>query len=156
MSELNLLKYSDHFRIIKSEGVTYVYDVIRKKNIVLLAEEMVRQCILHYLIDEVLISKNLIMVEKGIKVNALARRCDILVNDRNGKHVLLVECKSPKIKLNQKVFNQIAMYNMPLEVPYLMVSNGSKNYFCKIDFEKKDYKFIPKLPSREVLFSLNQ
>ena len=159
MSHLNLIKYTDHLRITKDGEISYVYDIIRKKNLVLLSEELVRQCIIHYFVDELKISKNLIWVEKGIKVNDLSRRCDIILIDRNANPILLVEVKSPKVKLNQKVFNQIAMYNLPLKVPYLMVSNGKDSYFCKIDFEHKKYEFLSELPTYEVMLNkhkLNQ
>ena len=151
MAKLNLIKYTDHLRITKDGEISYVYDIIRKKNLVLLAEELVRQCIIHYFVDQLKISKNLIWVEKGIKVNDLSRRCDIILVDRNANPILLVEVKSPKVKLNQKVFNQIAMYNLPLKVPYLMVSNGKDSYFCKIDFERKSYEFLSELPTYEIM-----
>lgn len=148
---LNLLKYIDRLRTSEEKGVTYVYDFIRRKNLVLQAEEMVRQCVLHYLVDELGISKNFIKSEKGIKVNKLLRRCDIIAYTRNGDPILIVECKSPKVKLNQKVFNQIAMYNLPLQVPYLMVTNGKDNYFCKIDFDRERFEFLEELPSYDLM-----
>ncbi|GLR18362.1 type I restriction enzyme HsdR N-terminal domain-containing protein [Portibacter lacus] len=151
MSQIDLLKYSQEVKISKVEGKSYIYDVIRKKDIVLQPEELVRQCAVLYLIHELEISKNLIRVEKGIKVNGLFRRCDIIVYDRNGIPLLIVECKRPNQAVNQKVFNQIAMYNIPLQVPYLMLTNGSTNYFCSINFEESNYKFLEELPKYEKL-----
>ncbi len=149
MAEINLITYTEKLKINSINGVKYVYDIIRKKDLILQSEELVRQCIIHYLIEKLQISKNLIQVEKGIKVNKLYRRCDILVTDRNNNSILLIECKSAKQKLDQKVFNQIAMYNLPLKVPFLMVSNGNENFFCQIDFEKETFEFIEELPSFE-------
>lgn len=149
MADIDLLKYASDLQISKKEGKSFVKDIIRKKEIFLLPEELVRQCVIHFLVREREISKNLMRVEKGIKVNGLFRRCDIIVYDRNALPLLIVECKSPSVKLDQKVFSQIAMYNIPLRVPYLMVTNGATNYFCKIDFEKKDYSFLDELPSFE-------
>jgi predicted type IV restriction endonuclease len=42
---------------------------------------------------------------------------------------MLIECKSPTIKLNQKAFNQVAVYNMTLGAKYLAVTNGMA-HFC--------------------------
>ena len=146
---IDLKKYIDRLQIQNDTDNTFIYDIIRKKNLVFQAEELIRQCILHYLIDELKFSKNHIKVEKGIKVNNLYKRCDIIVYDRNGNPILLVECKSPKVKVDQKVFNQIAMYNIPLQVPFLMVSNGDQTYFCEINFKNKSYEFLEELPTYE-------
>lgn len=151
MSEIDLLKYCEQVQISTSGGKKYIYDIIRKKNLILQPEELVRQCAILYLINELGVSKNLIRVEKAIKVNGLLRRCDIIVYDRNALPVLIVECKQPKQPVNQKVFNQIAMYNIPLKVPYLMLTNGSVHYFCIINFKNSDYKFLEGLPKYEKL-----
>ncbi len=146
---LDLLKYSDRLRTSSENGTTYVYDILRKKNIILQAEEFVRQCVVHFLVDEMKISTNLIKSEMGINVNNLSRRCDLITYDRNGIPILLVECKRPQVTLNQKVFNQIAMYNLPLNVPYLMVTNGTKTYFCEIDKDSNNISFLDELPFYE-------
>lgn len=147
MSAIDLLKYVGRLQVSKRDAQSYVFDIVRKKEVVLQPEEVVRQCTLHFLIEELAISKNLVRVEKGIKVNGLIRRCDIVVYDRNALPVLIIECKKPAHHLTQKVFNQIAMYNIPMKVPYLMLTNGADNYFCKIDFENSTYHFMDMLPS---------
>jgi type I site-specific restriction-modification system R (restriction) subunit len=149
MAGIDLLKYVDHIEVSTRDKQNYVFDIIRRKEVVLLPEELVRQCTLHYLTKELGISKNLIRVEKGIKVNGLFRRCDILVYDRNALPILIIECKKPSQDLTQKVFNQIAMYNIPLQVPFLMLTNGASNYFCEIDFVNNSYQFMEMLPSYE-------
>ena len=155
MGNLNLLKYAEELQISKKEGKSFVKDIIRKKDIFLLPEELVRQCVIHFLISEIKISKNLMRVEKGIKVNGLFRRCDVIVYDRNALPLLIVECKSPSVKLDLKVFSQIAMYNIPLRVPYLMVTNGASNYFCKIDFQTENYEFLDFLPLYDEMLKKN-
>lgn len=151
---LDLISYTNDLEITQEDGKTFVYDVIRKKKLVLQPEELVRQCILHFLLKEVKVPHKHIKIEAGIKVNNLYRRCDIIVYNRNINPILLIECKTPGQKLNQKVFNQIAMYNLPLRVPYLMVSNGKQNYFCKIDFENETYTFLESLPDLKILSGL--
>lgn len=152
--QLDLKKYVDRLSISKVDNQTFVYDIIRKKEIVLLPEELVRQCVVHYLIEEKGVSKNLMKVERGISVNKLSRRCDIIVYNRNGEAILLVECKRPEAKINQKVFNQIAMYNMPLQVPYLMATNGNETFFCNINFKEGEFTFLDDLPSISELKNL--
>ncbi len=148
---LSLLNYTSQLRLSEREGTKYVYDVIRKKDIVLLPEEMVRQCILLYLLNEVGISQNHIRVEKGIKVNGLFRRSDIIIYDRNALPKMIIEVKRPEHAISQKVLNQVAMYNIPLQVPYLMVSNGRENYICKLDYENNSYEFVKSFPQYETL-----
>ena len=47
-----------------------------------------------------------------------------------------------KIKITQKTFDQIAIYNMSLKAELLMVTNGINHYYCKIDYKNQCYKFI--------------
>jgi hypothetical protein len=83
----------------------------------------------------------------NITVNDLSKRCDLVVHNREGKPFLIVECKSANIKISQKVFDQIARYNLTLQVKYLIVSNGKQHFGCEIDFEKRKYQFIDSLPA---------
>ncbi|RYE27346.1 MAG: restriction endonuclease subunit R, partial [Sphingobacteriaceae bacterium] len=62
-----------------------------------------------------------------------------------------VECKAPSVKITQKVFDQIARYNMVHQVPLLAVTNGLQHFFCRIDFTEKKYSFLDKLPDYEQL-----
>ena len=59
---------------------------------------------------------------------------------------MIVECKSQKIAITQKTFNQIAQYNLVLDASYLMITNGEKHYFAKLDFKKKNYLFLKEFP----------
>lgn len=132
---------------IKTEdGKKYVWDDIRKKWYVLQPEEFVRQLVIKYLIDVQKFNKNKIQVEKGLTINEQEKRFDILVYDDNFNPYLLVECKRPEIKVDQKVFDQISVYNIALKVPYLLVTNGPETYCCEINFEEKSYSFMKGLP----------
>jgi hypothetical protein len=120
------------FRTEKREGKEFIFDEVRKKFVILTSEEWVRQHVLHYLIYDRHFPKALIAVERGIELNGLKKRFDMVVFNSEGKPVLIVECKSSEEKLNEKVFEQIARYNLSLKVDYLWVSNGSINFFSKI------------------------
>jgi len=139
--------FSKYELIIKTEnGSQFIFDVIRKKYVVLTPEEWVRQHIVHYLIHDYLFPKSLISLEKKLVLNELVKRTDIVLFNRKGKPVLIVECKSESVNLSQKTFEQIARYNLKLEVPFLWVSNGKINHLCKIDLEIRKFSFLSSLP----------
>ena len=110
-----------------------IHDPIRRKYLVQTPEETVRQLTVQYLIEEKGYPQNRISVEKALKVNELTKRFDILVFERAMKPFLLVECKAPNIPISQDTFRQIAIYNMPLSVRFLMVTNGNDTYCCEMD-----------------------
>lgn len=127
------------------QGRILVFDIVRKKQLVLTPEEWVRQHFLHFLIESGGYPKSNISIEKGLKLNGLQKRCDILAYHQ-GEPFLLVECKAPHIKLDQVVFDQIARYNHVLKVPFLAVTNGLQHIYAIMDFENNQYKFIKDLP----------
>ncbi|MED5354958.1 MAG: type I restriction enzyme HsdR N-terminal domain-containing protein [Bacteroidota bacterium] len=134
------------FRIKNRHNKKYIFDLIRKKFILLTHEEWVRQNCIMFLINEQKIPKVLINVEKKIKVNNLTKRYDIIVYKPNGSVFLLVECKSPKVNINQETFNQISIYNSEIIAQYLMLTNGLFNYYCSIDYSNQCYKFVKDFP----------
>jgi len=141
---LNLPPYP--FKISDAEGRLSLFDEIRKKHIVITPEEWVRQHFVQYLINQKHYPKTLIKLEGGLRFNGMAKRTDIVVFNPSGQKILLVECKAPSVAINQKVFDQIARYNMTHKVPLLAVSNGLQHYYCRIDIENQQYKFIEDLP----------
>lgn len=144
MQKLNFPTYQ--FRFKNSENKVLIFDSIRKKFVVLQPEEWVRQNCVHYLIDDKKYPKSLINVEKELKVNGLSKRYDIIVFKPNGDIQLIIECKAPKIEIDQKVFDQIARYNLALNADYLMVTNGLNHYYCQMDFENEKYQFLKDIP----------
>jgi len=144
MQTLNFPAYD--FRLKNSENKVHIFDVIRKKFIVLQPEEWVRQHVVHYLLKDKKYPKSLINIEKQLTLNGIKKRYDVVVFRSDGSINLLVECKSPSIPINQKVFDQIARYNMQLKATYLMVTNGSNHYYCKMDYAEEKYHFLPAIP----------
>ena len=141
------------FKIIEDEGILTIFDEIRKKHIIITPEEWVRQHFVQFLINQKGYPKALIKLEGGLKLHGKARRTDIVVFNPKGERMLLIECKAPSINIDQKVFDQVARYNIVHKVSLLAVSNGLEHYYCRIDFEKQDYSFIRELPNyREVYF----
>jgi hypothetical protein len=144
MQQLNFPTYS--FRFKNSENKVSIFDSIRKKFILLTPEEWVRQHVVEFLLVENKYPKSLINVEKIVKVNGMNKRYDIVVFNPDGSIFLLIECKAPEIKIDQKTFDQIARYNLSLNAQYLMVTNGLNHYFCQMDFENEKYTFLKELP----------
>jgi len=144
MINLNLPKYS--FRIKNKENKLYIFDMIRKKNIVLTPEEWVRQNFIQFLIKEKKYPKSLIAVEKQLQVNNVVKRTDILIFNKSGVPYIIVECKSSNVKITQDTFDQIARYNLKLNAIYLIVTNGLQHFYCKMDHQKMKYIFLNEIP----------
>jgi len=144
VEQLNFPSYD--FRFKSSENKVHIFDVIRKKFVVLQPEEWVRQHALHQLIFDKGYPKNHINVEKQLTINNLKKRYDIVVYNPDASINILVECKAPKIKINQEVFDQIARYNMKLKATFLMVTNGHDHYFCQMNYNEEKYEFLRQIP----------
>ena len=144
MRALNFPSY--RFRLKNSENNLAIFDVLRKKFVLLSPEEWVRQHTIHFLMEQKKISPNLLNVEKVLKINGLTKRYDIVAFNSDGSIKLLVECKAPHIKIDQTTFDQIARYNLSLNAEYLMVTNGLQHFFCQLDYEAKTYLFLRDLP----------
>ncbi len=147
MFPLNLPTFNP--KIKKEGGKSWVFDSIRKKYIVLTPEEWVRQHFINHLIQDLKYPRSLFKVESGLVFNALPKRSDIVVHDRNGKPWMLVECKSPTIKLSQRAFNQIAVYNMNIGAKYLAVTNGMVHYCCEAATPGNEPRFLNNFPPFE-------
>ena len=131
---------------LKIEIIKLIFlTLLEKKFILLTPEEWVRQHVVSYLINHG-VSKNHIGVEKKIIVNKLTKRFDVVVFKRDGSVKLLVECKAPNIKIDQKVFDQTSIYNKNLNSEFMMITNGLVHYFFKIDNSSKTYNFIKDFP----------
>ncbi len=146
---MNLLDYQDRLKIKSIDGQTYLFDPVRRKNIVLTPEELVRQLTIQYLHWEKGYSLGVFSVEKQIKLNDTIKRYDIVVY-KKGLPFILVECKRPEIKLDEAVCAQIARYNIVLQVPYLMITNGPDSFFFGMDEAKEKFVALDVLPNSSV------
>ena len=149
MNTLRLPSF-DH-KIKKEGGKALIFDLIRRKYVVLTPEEWVRQHFIHFLINELKYPKSLFKVESGLKYNQKQKRSDILIHNRQGKAWMLVECKSPDIKLSQKAFNQVSVYNMTIGAKYLAVTNGLVHYCCLAGTSVENPTFLEGFPVFEAV-----
>lgn len=125
----------------------YVFDVLRKKNLVLTPEEWVRQHWVHFLHDYKDYPKSLMKIEGGLVVNDMQKRSDLVIYNAQGEKIILAEFKAPHVKITSKTFEQISTYNTKHRIPYLLVSNGIEHHFCKIDFDNATFEFIEDIPN---------
>jgi len=131
-------------KIKKEKEKEFIFDEVRKRWVKLTPEEWVRQNFLQYLIQTTKIPASLIAVEKEIKLGDLKKRFDIVVYDRNTKPWMIIECKEMNVALDKSVLDQVLRYNITLQVPYLVITNGS---FClALSFENNAMTELESLP----------
>ncbi len=124
-------------KVRQQAGLNEVFDIIRKKWLVLTPEEWVRQNMIQYLLIKKKYPASLISVEKEIKLGELRKRCDLVVYDRSSLPWMIVECKEMNVPLSQKTIEQVLRYHITLPATYLIITNGSYTF----GFQKKDNQF---------------
>ncbi|MDR2909769.1 MAG: type I restriction enzyme HsdR N-terminal domain-containing protein [Bacteroidales bacterium] len=144
MQRLNLPECP--LKIKNKNGKFMVFDVIRKKFVVLTPEEWVRQHFIHFLVREKRYPQALVAVEKQLIENSQFRRFDLLAYNRKGEPLLIAEFKAPGVNITQKTFDQVVRYNMSLKVRYIVVSNGLQHFACEIFYEKNSFTFLKEIP----------
>lgn len=144
MQKLNLPQFD--FRMKTDEGKHFIFDLIRKKFILLTPEEWVRQNFIQFLVQHKKYPQSLMAVEKQINLNNKLFRFDLVGYNRNGQPFMIAEFKAPGVKISQNAFDQVVRYNMTLKVRLVVVSNGLQHFVCAIDYEKGDYTFLKEIP----------
>ena len=145
MERLNLPPYE--FKTRQADGKTYILDILRRRFIALTPEEWVRQHFVHYLIEHKGYPAALMANEMSLSIGNKKLRADSVLYNRHLQPRMITEYKAPTIEITQKVFEQIAAYNLLLHVDYLVVSNGLQHYCCKIDYENNSYSFLRDIPN---------
>lgn len=144
MYRLNLPSFE--IKVAGSRDKPTVWDTLRRKYVALTPEEWVRQHFVHYLIDQKHFPQTLLANEVNLQIGGKHLRADSVLYDNTLKPKMIVEYKAPTVRLTQKVFDQIAVYNLLLRVDYLVVSNGVESYCCKMDYERQSYLFLEDVP----------
>ena len=132
-------------KLRNEKNQTYVFDSIRKTYVLLTPEEWVRQHVIHFLIEEKKYPAGLIEVEKQITLFNTTKRVDVLVRDKNLKPLLLIECKAAEVALKQNEVNQLARYQITLQAPYCVLTNGLNHVVMKL--ENGSVFFLEELPT---------
>ena len=130
MIKLNFIKQFQ-FRFKKSDdGKPMIFDIVRKKWLILTPEEWVRQHWVHNLIEVHKINPSVIVIEAGLKVYNTNKRSDIVVY-KNGEPDILIECKRESVVIDDKVLQQAVNYNSNYQCNFLVISNGINHYYFK-------------------------
>ncbi len=131
------------------EGKQYVLCAWRRRFVRLTPEELVRQTTLQLLVEQFAYPHNLIAVEVPITVAGKDKRCDAIVYNQQMQPLMLIEFKAPAVALEQKVFDQAAVYNRHLQVPYLMLCNGVSSIIAEV--KETQYQFLQQIPHYTVI-----
>ena len=110
-----------------------LFDPLRRKEVAATAEERVRQWFISILLNDCAVPAHLMMSEAPLQFGAKKWRADILVYDRNGKTLAVVECKRPEVDIDSSVAAQAMRYNMVLDVRWLILTNGVKTLIFRRD-----------------------
>jgi predicted type IV restriction endonuclease len=145
MPSLNLPLYTP--KMMEKDGKKLIFDPLRQKYVALTPEEWVRQRFINYLITEKGYPQELMGSEIALTLNGTSRRCDTVVYDRYLTPLMVIEYKAAQVNITQAVFDQIARYNMVMQVSYLIVSNGLSHYCCVIDYKNNSYSFLKEIPT---------
>ena len=144
MQELNLPRYEISVKR-NGERLT-IFDFLRRRHVALTPEEWVRQHFVHFLVEHKGYPKGLLANEVELSVGEKNLRCDSILYDRDLHPRMIMEYKAPSVAVTQKVFQQIATYNLLLHVDYLVVSNGLTHYCVKMDYDNQKYLFLDDIP----------
>jgi len=133
-------------KMVSMDGKALIQDIVRKRWLVLTPEEYVRQNFVSYLINHLNYPGSLISIERGLKVNKLNSRSDIVVYNNEKLPWILIECKAPQVKITQATLEQASKYNLKLKAEYLCVTNGLDHSFYRINFASLSYTRLENLP----------
>jgi len=128
----------DQVKVQQRQNQNQIFDVIRKKWLLLSPEEWVRQNIIQFLLIKKNYPSSLIAIEKGIKLGELRKRCDIVIYDRKMSPWMIIECKEMNVPLSEKTLEQILRYHITLPAKYLVITNGTYSF----GFEKSKDQFL--------------
>lgn len=129
-----------------------IYCPVRKRWVVALPEELVRQKTIHLLINELGYPLSGIVVEKGLRqmphlalspLKLPSRRADVLCFNQ-GHPLLLIECKA--VPIVPKMVRQLIGYNWYLQAPYIALINAEEVRFGWYDKAMNDFQFISRIP----------
>ena len=147
MSNLNLPPCPA--KVVVRSGKRMIFDMLRRKYVALTPEEWVRQHFVNFLVSHRGYPASMLANEVELVIGQKRLRCDTVLYGLRAEPRMIVEYKAPGINVTQKVFDQVAAYNMLLHVDYLVVSNGLCHYCCKMDYEHQNYLFLEDIPLYE-------
>ena len=117
-----------------------VWDPLRHRDVALTPEEKVRQWLIVQLRDFALVPAHQMMSEVELEYSSgKVYRADLVIYGRGGVPLGIVECKRPEVPITEDVLRQALRYNMILNVPWLILSNGSSTLIWR----RNNTEYIP-------------
>lgn len=126
-------------RTVEKDGHRYVFDSLRGKYLLYTPEERVRRYVMAFLETECGVPATSIAQEYPVRLNGQPQRADIVVVGRDGRPLMLVECKAPDVKITRAVQMQAFRYNSVVGARYVILTNGLK-HFC---YELREGAYAP-------------
>jgi len=145
LKDIQLKDFQSSLSLRQENGSQKIFCAVRRKFLVLQPEELIRQSWIQYLIRNHNLSPNLMQVEKQIIVLGKRRRFDLLIYNIDHKPTVLFEFKGFNIKVDNSTFEQIALYNLSLKIPKLVISNGIEHFGAVINFNTENYQLTEKV-----------
>lgn len=153
---LNWDSYPSNRVLITKNGTKWVtYPYHNKRLFKATPEELVRLQTIQFLVNEMKVPflKETIEIEVQMSVfdKSNKGRADIVVyaEDEDGYliPVLIVECKSNNIPLNEEVLKQVKKYDDSVSANTVMITNGKLLRIFSWHDQEKKYEEINKIPS---------
>lgn len=133
-------------RVTWHENRRYLWNPVQRKKFKNRPEERVRLRVIEYLLDTGW-SKNRISTEEAIQDYTDATlRTDLICYSRDFNPCLLVECKAEYIPISTKTARQSARYNREVAANYLLMTNGNRDYWYKVDTETQTIQKLNRPP----------
>ena len=144
-SEIESLSKKVNWKIIRGKETPYVTCIVRKKDVQLKPEEIVRQLYAARLIDEYGYPKERLAFEYPVHFGRETKKADIVISDTNRPEdaYIIVELKKPKLKDGKE---QLRSYFHATGAPIGVWTNGEQisHYHRKDPNHFEDIRDIPK------------
>lgn len=124
----------DHFpQVVVRDNRFWLFNPILKKRYENRPEERVRLQWVEYLLHQTDVKKTRIGFETPVKHQKIKNtlRADLVLYSDQMAPQTLIECKSNKIKLNQRTAIQAARYNKKIDAENIILTNGVEDYWFK-------------------------
>ncbi|MBR3815248.1 MAG: type I restriction enzyme HsdR N-terminal domain-containing protein [Clostridia bacterium] len=148
--------------IVIKNGKKYIYDKVRKKDVLFTPEEKVRQQVLTYLIDELKVPEYMIDEETAMSYYKVvsSKRPDILIlkkSEETGEAVpmAVIECKRNNTLIDGVIIEQTLHYAEQLGCNYAMITDGDYVDVAYCELDNKMLVSIKSLPTYEDMLNGN-
>ena len=133
-------------KLQRKDGKLQIWDTLRSKWVSCTPEERVRQWLINLLTQRGF-NPSKMASEVTINVNERNLRADLIVYGTDFQPEMICECKAAHIKIGDATFQQAAMYNAKLKVPYLLITNGETLYCAHVNIDTGEYQLLESFPS---------